>query len=40
VIGVAIYVGHDTKIMMNSIKAKTKKSEVILIKNIAQITIK
>jgi len=28
VIGIASYTGHDTKIMMNSVRAKPKKSKV------------
>jgi phospholipid-transporting ATPase len=28
VIGVVVYTGHDSKIMMNSVKAKTKTSKL------------
>lgn len=33
VIGVIVYTGHDTKIMLNSVKAKPKKSELEITMN-------
>ena len=33
VVGVIVYTGHDTKIMLNSVKARPKKSELEMTMN-------